>query len=86
MEKIHEAETFVQLGCSIDGQIKLIKCPFMRLINFLLQHFFCVLVGNIPHHNISSLLVACLNHLNKVLVYQFLILLVIPYAIACCVT
>jgi len=50
----------------------------VSFIDLLLEHFFGVLIGDVSHHDVCSLFIACFNPRNEVIIYKFLIFLTVP--------
>lgn len=64
MEEIHKRIAFIEFVIAIDRQIHIIVGALMRLINFALQLLLSVLIRDVAHHYISSLLFARDNSLD----------------------
>jgi len=71
VKEIHKCITFIKFACRIDGEIQKFVGALVGFIDFCLQFFFGVLVGNVAEHNVSSLFVAGLNAFDKFIVQKF---------------
>ena len=64
MEEVHKRIAFIEFVIAIDRQVHIIVGALMRLINLALQLLLSVLIRDVAHHHIGSLLLARDNSLN----------------------
>jgi len=70
VKEIHKCIPFIKLARRVDREIQKFVGALMGFIYFCLQFFFGVLVGDVAEHDVSALLVAGLDALDKVIVEQ----------------
>ncbi len=71
VKEIHKCITFIKFARRVDGEIQKFVSALVGFIDFCLQFFFGVLVGDVAEHDVSSLFVAGLNALDKFIVQKF---------------
>lgn len=69
MVEVHEAVAFVELASGVDGQMQRVERAFVRLIDFTDKFLSCVLVGNVAHHDVGTLVFTRRNAFDRLVVY-----------------
>lgn len=71
VKEIHKCITFIKFARRVDGEIQKFVGALVGFIDFCLQFFFGVLVGDVAQHDVSSLFVAGFNALDEFIVQNF---------------